>query len=151
VEAKRFEGRDDWQVVFSLFCVLFGLVSFVASDTANEILRVWRVFRDGLRPDNAMGMALTVVSAAAVLVQSRTFFVDADTADSDSWSISILAARAESRSIFFVRTFCILLLHGVVSGLAGNFLVRKPLLCVADGFLCSWACGGAGVDCFDVS
>jgi len=97
-----------------------------------------------------MGVAFAVVPCAAVFGQSRPVFLDATLVDRDGRTVSILPEVPDHWNFRHLRAARILLLHGLISGLGGHFILRKSLLRFADGVFCTGAGDGARCDCIAI-
>ena len=71
--------------------------------------------------------------------------MDAFAGDCDVWAVFILAAVSLAWTSCNLRVACVLLLHGIVSRLARDFVIWKPIFCVADNLFCVGAGSNAGL------
>src|ERR1700740_3084718 len=93
-----------------------------------------------------MGVALTVVSGAAVLRESRPVFMDAAVIDCDRGTFFVLEEISGDWNFRDLRAAGFLLLYGRLSGLGGHFVVRQSIFCLADRLFRAWTGCGAGCD-----
>src|SRR5215470_4810137 len=94
------------------------------------------VGRNRLRAHFSMALDIAVFSADSFFGESRAFFVDTASFAQRHRHFFVLEKNASSRWISSVHCSCVLLFHGVVSRLGWYFLLWKPVLRFANGFLC---------------
>src|SRR5215467_626905 len=81
-----------------------------------------------------MELELALVSGFALLRQSRPVFLDAHSDFRRCRNFLLGPQRAPRRELRALGPACLLLLHGLLSRLAGHLILREPLLCLAHRF-----------------